>query len=664
MTTWWPALAGATAVLLGALLPVAWLFGRTALRACALGSLSLVVLTVATYPEDSGTCARDCSTDQLFVDRLDAIVARTVGPVLGVENPFVGVVTLVALAFLCLWAYRGLDRLSTRKDPITVEVGTFRDAAPRPSATRSAPTGSQAGTLLRAALSQQLLTRAQVPGPRGPRDLPGLLETLNPKDASWVGKVAAYLAGLANPVNGWTIEGAVVVGERPRRTCGVVVEASSRRNGGSVFVATYWAASWDEVLDEAAHDIIARALAACDTIPSWLRWRSQGAAGLRAYHEGIAIKASGSGGDQLERQAWAFGRAQFADPGNGLAALELAYTLEARARELDAAASRGDDDLHRESADCRLRALRIYATFSRRHRQFIQARYRLAIALQHPDRFQAASTEATARTNEAVRAYVDEWVGRRFTHRPPAWPDAPDAHYLVELALAEFRSIQRDLNRLTLAWWCIRREHRSLFLRWLLLSRERQRAKASVKTAVIAAELSQLMDDEPDAPVREDDRVTALERRMRRVLRRGNRASGLPAYNAACFYALMIAPRPRVRTADWERTYERVATRSVELLSKAVRNRREAYPSMSYIRDDADLDALRRHPRFVDWWESLGGTLGSRPPKTASPGTRSGPRRGHGPPRPRARPDPERVPVPNGEKNGTVDLRSGHRQPR
>ncbi len=545
MTTWWPALAGTTAVLLGALLPVAWLFGRTALRACALGSLSLVVLTVATYREDPGACARDCSTDQLFVDRLDAIVARTVGPVLGVENPFVGVVTLVALAFLCLWAYRGLDRLSTRKDPITVEVGTFRDAAPRPSATRSAPTGSQAGTLLRAALSQQLLTQGAGSRPSRPEGpaldcwrpstprTPAGSGRSRPTSPAWrTRSTAGRSRGRSSSGDGRA--GPAASSSRRRRDATAAPSSST----------TYWAASWDEVLDEAAHDIIARALAACDTIPSWLRWRSQGAAGLRAYHEGIAIKASGAGGDQLERQAWAFGRAQFADPGNGLAALELAYTLEARARELDAAASHDADDLRRESADCRLRALRIYATFSRRHRQFIQARYRLAIALQHPDRFQAASTEATAQDQRGVRAYVDEWAGRRFTHRPPAWPDAPDAHYLVELALAEFRSIQRDLNRLTLAWWCIRREHRSLFLRWLLLSRERQRAKASVKTAVIAAELSQLMDDEPDAPMREDDRVTALERRMRRVLRRGNRASGLPAYNAACFYALMIAPRP------------------------------------------------------------------------------------------------------------------------
>ena len=513
--------------------------------------------------------------DEVVVEGAGSLAARLTRALGAASVP--GPVTWGVLLVASVLAYRGLEILNARRDPVPVAIAEVHSPADAGDAPGLAATGGgiTIRTLLRDRLSRTgLISPSTIPGPTG--DASGLLETIPLSGAGAIGKAAGFLLALAVPRRGVRLSATTLHRQRDPAH-GLAVDVTDVRNGHPRMVRTLWGHDLDDAIDRTAYAVAQHAMDGCATLPPWTYWGDPDGQSLYSFERGRDALRDGD----LDQAFRLFATAANEAPANALARLELAGIYESRGEFLP--------------------AIVIYLETARRHPQLLAARYRLAVALNFVANWTGTwSREPTLRRQVCDVLAIDE----------AAVAAQGPVPYFLDRAEAELDRLERDLGYPQLLRWCTRVAHRRHL--WPLLvpaGASRRHLRSKYQTARVALHL----------------RRASYHNKVHLV--RGE-LDGLDShgwqgrYNLACCHALLIdaPPPPGEDETAWQDANRPAAQAAVAHLRRAISDPRDPLPTEArswLLSDDPDLAHLRRHTAFEDWRATFDFAL--TPPGSTAP---------------------------------------------
>ncbi|MFJ7958856.1 hypothetical protein ACIQ62_21475 [Streptomyces sp. NPDC096319] len=516
-----------------------------------------------------------------------------------------GVFTWIVLTALLVGFVRILEIRNARGGSIAIEVDDLLYANPRSDSDSPGASGRHAATCtakMRTILATQVQTPPPLPGGEPVLSLPTVLYEAKPKDGDLFTKLLALAWQSAFPQRGWRLTGHV---QRSGTGYGVTVNMTEKSTHRSVLQDTYWADSEEEAVYKAAYTVAQLAVASTTGIPRWTKWRAKNGRGLRHYRDGVDMLRNGGTKQHAERE---FTAAVNLDPANGLARSELALLKEG-------------------SAVGYLQALEMYLELVATYPPMTQPRYRAGIVLDLVDEWLDLWLTDEAWRKRLDGALTGAGLAPASGHGREEDPGAARRHF-VATSLAVLTALRADLDLVPLVrrWWAC--ETRGLYRE---LVRPTGTLRRPTRAAVDAAILSRGLHDR----FARDEVVPSLtylrwdgsdfaeqERRLLKACRYAeshrNRATsvrsasdgeaqgriqiaGLVQYNAACFYARLIGPRPEGDGVAWAARTGEAAHQALRHLTASVRNSELLDDWFVHLAGDPDLRPLWRHPEFREW---------------------------------------------------------------
>ena len=574
----------------GALAPVAWVSRRRWFRAIA---LTTAVVNVAVLLHTHG------------LERFGALLADNrvyaLSPNIMVSTGQLG---WLMLFLVLVFHYRSLERLNARRNLPDIAVDQLVDE----HGTRQP--GLEA--LLQDAIGRASPhTAARYPG-AGVEYFRDFVDKSGIDPSWWLAKLGAWFLKIAFPPRTLKVSGALVPEKKAPPSAnpggpngeagepgGVTITVEEARSGTVVLSRTVRHATLQDAIEQAGYLVAGYATHNCPTLPKWAYWSEETeSSAFIEYWRGVREHKTDR--ESLERAVTSLERAARESQSSVLPRLQLAVVLEAK------------QDL--------VRAIEIYVCIASRYPLLLDARYRLAILLGKADEWLKRVRDDEVVQRRLAQALETEVLGMDAQRAFPVRRSDQDrddwAREVRRYAYAQstdlLERLIRDFRWLRIAGWCLRRtaDRRILAPRYLWNGSRRAAARAAMKTAQCCTRLLALQNAPGDhaRPAEEVKRIkaAALEAIAGREDER-TRAErgwwGLPHYNMACFYAILL--RRATPMGEEDAGDEKYVKQAMHHLDVAALDPKGPFASPSLwwmaVQHDPHLVELRAHERFKNW---------------------------------------------------------------
>ncbi|MFI1400476.1 hypothetical protein [Streptomyces sp. NPDC020681] len=546
-------------------------------------------------------------------------------------SPLPGIAIWVVFFVFLVAFVRWLEVRNGRHGPVSIQLETFTDADASPSRESDADSMPSAraeasAAMIRRVLASYVQAPPSVPGGESILSVPTVLNEISPSDGNAITKFLALAWQTAFPARGWKLSGTIEPGPkiedilevRSRHIAqqtrvqlgavGITVQVSELAGNRSIEQHTYWRDNFEEASYAAAYGLAQLALGNSDRLPEWAKWKSSTGRGLRFYRDGIEYARLG----KPDEAASQLRQAITADPGNALAKAEYALALEGSRTE------KGYLD-----------ALAIYLDLCDDYEEMLQPLYRAVIVM---DQVSEWLVEWKKTENADIRKRIETALTEGC---PPTQTDKQVRAFFLAQSDKLLQRLRSEMSYMSLLKRWLPLRGRTLYGEFVKpRSAVRKFAKTAIEVSICARGLNEFLNDndfldEEPLPslkvLRKNPKFLRIEtnlddilkrRFMQRVYRRGpqrsrsiqvgdvdamgnSAISGLPAYNAACFYARLVGGQ-NIGT-DWEAESEEAASRAVGHLEQSVQISELREGWLEVLERDPDFKNLKEHSTFKDW---------------------------------------------------------------